>query len=144
MLQFAPVPANNQAQNVPSNNAFLFSLSPFNPIDGSKKLEVLPEKRYQAIRRHKFAGPCWGKDKEELCFNNQQVTTEIDAGGVYDVSGISNPTTYFAGESSFQADDIEVFTVGGKNINYSNQKKYDCAFFTECTLMYNGVLYYLY
>ena len=117
MLLLAPVLANNQPQNVPSSNAFLFSLSPFNPSDGPKKLEVLPEKRHQAVRRYKHAGPCWGKDKDELCFNNQQVSAEISASGVYDVSGISDPATYFTGESSFQADDVEVFTVGGNNIN---------------------------
>ena len=117
MLLLVPVLANNQAQNVPSSNAFLFSLSSFSPSNGPKKLEVLPEKRHQAMRRHKSVGPCWGKDKDELCFNNQQVTTEIDAGGVYDVSGISNPATYFTGESSFQADDVEVFRIGGKRVN---------------------------
>ena len=117
MLLLAPVPAINQAQNVPSSNAFLFSLNPFNPSDGPKKLEVLPDKRHQAIRRHINAGPCWGKDKDELCFKNQQVTSEIDTSGVYNVGGISNPATFFAGGSSFQADDVEVLTVGGKNVN---------------------------
>lgn len=117
MLLLAPVPAINQAQNVPSSNAFLFSLSPFNPSDGPRKLEVLPEKRHQVIRRYKYTGPCWGKDKDELCFNNQHVATEIDASGVFNVSGVSNPATFFAGESSFQADDVEVLTVGGKNVN---------------------------
>ena len=117
MLLLAPVPAINQVQNVPSSKAFLFSLSPFNPSDGRKKLEVLPEKRHQDIRRHKDAGPCWGEDKDELCFKNQRVTTEMNSSGVYDVSGISNPATFFAGESSFLADDVEVLTVGGKNIN---------------------------
>ena len=126
MLLLTPVPAINPAQNVPSSNAFLFSLSPFNPSDGPKKLKVLPDKRHQAIRRHVHTGPCWGKDKDELCFNNQQVTTEINGSGLYDVSGISNPTIYFTGESSFQADDVEVFTVGGKNNSNS-------ACLTECT-----------
>jgi len=122
----SPVPAINQAQNVPSRNAFLFSLSPFNPNDGPKKLKVLSDKRHQAIRKYTLSGPCWGEDKDELCFNKQQVTTEISASGVYDVSGISNPTTYFTGESSFQADDVEIFTAGGKNDSNS-------AYFTECT-----------
>lgn len=117
MLILSLAPVISQAQNVPSSNAFLFSLRPFNTNDEPRKLEVLLEKRNQAIRRYQHAGPCWGKDKDELCFNNQQVDTELNSSGVYDVNGISNPTAYFTGESSFHADDVEVFTIGGKNVH---------------------------
>ncbi|KAJ7382752.1 hypothetical protein OS493_033037 [Desmophyllum pertusum] len=83
------------AQIVPSSSAFLFSLKPFNTNDAPTKLEVLPEKRQKAIRRHNKKGPCWGEDKDELCFNNNQVNTEINSSGVYNVSGMSDPSTYF-------------------------------------------------
>ncbi|KAL9958573.1 hypothetical protein ACROYT_G035603 [Oculina patagonica] len=96
---------------IPSSKAFLFSLSPFNTNDGPKKLQVKPEKRHQAIRSTVLKGPCWGEEKDELCFDGQQVNTEINASGVYDVSGISDPSTYFTGESSFQAVDLEVLTI---------------------------------
>lgn len=106
------------ALSIPSSNAFLFSLAPFNANDGAKRLKVLPERRHQAIRSHNQKGPCWGKDKDELCFNNQQVNIEINVAGVYDVNGISNTSTYFTGGSSFLADDVEVFTIAGKNAHY--------------------------
>lgn len=119
MLIFALIPGVHQVLSIPSSNAFLFSLAPFKTSDGAKKLKVLPEKRHLATRSFSGRGPCWGKDIDELCFNDQQVNTEISSSGVYDVSGISDPGTYFTGESSFLVDDIEVFTIAGENVNYS-------------------------
>ena len=110
------VPAKGTTQMVPSSNAFLFSLKSVN--NGPTKLNVLLEKRHQAIRRIAQKGPCWGEDKYELCFDNQQVTTEIGAGGVFNVSGVTaaDPSEYFTGESSFQADDIQVFSIAGRHV----------------------------
>ena len=126
----------NPTRIIPSSKAFLFSLSPFNTNDGRKKLQVLPEKRHQAIRSTILKGPCWGEDKNELCLDDQQVNTEIDGSGVYNVSGISNPSTYFTGESSFQADDVEVLTIGGRtemdvdiigdDVNFLLNYRYTC------------------
>ena len=99
---------------IPSSKAFLFSLSPFNTGDGAKKLDVLPNKRHQAIRSTELKGPCWGEEKDELCFDDQQVNTEISSSGVFDVSGIYDPGIYFTGESSFQPVDVEVLATGGK------------------------------
>ena len=116
------------ARIISSNKAFLFSLKPFNSLP--KKLTVLSEKTYQAIRSDKFRGPCWGEEKDELCFNDQLVKTEIHSGGVFDVSGISDTSTYFMGGSSLQADDVEVFTITGK-ANHYNGITGDSAFFIE-------------
>ncbi|XP_078344750.1 uncharacterized protein LOC144630294 [Oculina patagonica] len=99
-----------EAKGIPSSNAFLFTLAPFT-ADGPKKIEVLPEKTHLAIRIYNHRGPCWSKDIDELCFNNQQVNTEMNAFGAYDVSGLSDPSTYFTGETSFLADDVEVFKI---------------------------------
>ena len=76
-------------------------------------MPVLPQKRHRAIRNTILKGPCWGGDKDELCFDGQQVNTEVSVDGVYNVSGISDPNTYFTGDSSFQAVDVEVLTIGG-------------------------------
>lgn len=52
-------------------------------------------------------------DTQELCFTARDVN--ITPGGVFDDNGIANLDTFFTGESSFQADEVEVFVVAGGN-----------------------------
>lgn len=108
------VPGFHPYKVFPSSNAFLFSLKPFS--DKPKKLDVLLEKRHQALHIHRYRGPCWGEERQELCFNDQNVATGIIIGGVFNVSGITDATVskYFTGQTSFQADDLQVFVIGGR------------------------------
>ena len=112
-LLHVSVADHSPAQSIPSKKAFLFGLQPFITSHGQKMFPLLPEKRDQAIRGDNNKGPCWGMDTQELCFSSRNVN--IDPGGVFDYNGITNSNTYFTGESSFQADDVEVFVFGGRN-----------------------------
>ena len=44
--------------------------------------------------------------------NNQSVEADID--NVYQAPSVSEPSTFFAGEKEFQADDVEVLIPSGK------------------------------
>ena len=103
----------NPARVIPSKKAFLFSLEPVGN-EFPKKLTVLSEKTYQAIRSDNSKGPCWGEDQDQLCFNGQEVTTGINVGGVFNISGIANPSKYFLLDSPSPADEVEVFTISGE------------------------------
>ena len=60
-------------------------------------------------------GPCWGLDAEEMCFSPQAVKTELGSSGVFDDKGVPDISKFFTGESSFQADDVEVLALASKN-----------------------------
>ena len=74
---------------------------------------MVPEERTEAIR-WSTKGPCWGYGTEELGFTYWNV--KIDPGGVFDYTGISNPALFYTGQSDFQADDVEVFTISGRKL----------------------------
>lgn len=103
----------NPARKIPSSKAFLFSLKPYDTNYGPTKIDVSPAQRGQAIRGEKNKGPCWGYDTQEMGFRHQ--TVKINSNGVFDYRAISNPNSFFTGQSEFQADDLEVFTISGKN-----------------------------
>ena len=65
----------------------------------------------QAIRGDSVRGPCWGMNTDELCFNSQNVT--INPRGVFDNNSIDSLGTFFTGEPSFQADEVEVLVLEG-------------------------------
>ena len=52
-----------------------------------------------------------------MCFSPRDVNTLIGSSGVFNDNNVPNPRTFFTGESSFQADDLEVFTLVGRNLN---------------------------
>ena len=54
-------------------------------------------------------------DTDEMCFSDREVN--IVPNGVFNGSGITALGTFFTGESSFNADDVEVLMIKGKNRN---------------------------
>ena len=108
----------SSAQSIPSEKSFLFSLKPFRANYGSTKFSLSPGKGGEAIRGDKDRGPCWGMATREMCFNPRDV--KINPNGVFNDSGITGLGSFFTGQSSFQADDVEVLTIEGKNRNHNH------------------------
>lgn len=101
------------AQSIYSQRSFLFSLKPFNTAYGTKKFGQLDGKKDKAMRGSSEKGPCWGMDAEEMCFSPRAVKTELGSSGVFNDRDVPDISTFFTGESSFQADDVEVLALAG-------------------------------
>ena len=52
-------------------------------------------------------------DAEEMCFSPRAVKTELGSSGVFKDKDVPDISTFFTGESSFQADDVEVLVLAG-------------------------------
>ena len=52
-------------------------------------------------------------DAEEMCFSPRAVKTELGSSGVFKDKDIPDIGTFFTGESSFQAEDVEVLALAG-------------------------------
>ena len=108
----------SSAQSIPSEKSFLFSLKPFRENYGSTKFSLSPGKGGEAIRGDKDRGPCWGIATREMCFSPRDV--KINPNGVFSDSGITGLGSFFTGQPSFQADDVEVLIIEGKIRNHSH------------------------
>lgn len=108
----------SSAQSIPSEKSFLFSLKPFRANYGSTKFSLSPGKGDEAIRGDKDRGPCWGIATREMCFSPRDV--KINPNGVFNDSGITGLGSFFTGQSFFQADDVEVLIIEGKNRNHNH------------------------
>ncbi|XP_068750756.1 uncharacterized protein [Montipora capricornis] len=96
-------------RSIPSTRSFLFSLKPSVKSGNAEKFMLLPGMGNQSIRGDTDRGPCWGINTDELCFNSQNVT--INPRGVFGNNSIDSLGTFFTGEPSFQADELEVLVL---------------------------------
>ncbi|XP_074627543.1 uncharacterized protein LOC141885641 [Acropora palmata] len=89
----------------PSSKAFLFSLRSFFENHNSTRLDIKPLHRHRAVTVD-YDMLKFGDGDLTVNLNNQSV--EADIGNVYQAPSVSEPSTFFAGEEEFQADDVEV------------------------------------
>ena len=95
----------------PSSKAFLFSLRSSFENYNSTRLDIKPLYRHRAITVD-YDMLKFGDGDLTVNLNNQSV--EADIGNVYQAPSVSEPSTFFAGEEEFQADDVEVLIPTGK------------------------------
>ena len=94
----------------PSSKAFLFSLRSSFENCNSTRLDIKPLHRHRAVTVD-YDMLRWDGDLT-VNLNNQSVKADI--GNVYQAPSVSEPSTFFAGEEEFQADDVEVLIPTGK------------------------------
>ena len=95
----------------PSSKAFLFSLRSFFENYNSTRLDIKPLHRHRAVTVD-YDMLKFGDGDLTVNLNNQSVKADI--GNVYQAPSVSEPSTFFAGEEEFQADDVEVLIPTGK------------------------------
>ena len=95
----------------PSSKAFLFSLRSFFGNYNSTRLDIKPLHRHRAVTVD-YDMLKFGDGDLTVNLNNQSVKADI--GNVYQAPSVSEPSTFFAGEEEFQADDVEVLIPTGK------------------------------
>ena len=95
----------------PSSKAFLFSLLSFYESYNSTRLDIKPLHRHLAVTVD-YNMLKFGDGDLTVNLNNQSV--QADIGNVYQAPSVSEPSTFFAGEEKFQADDVEVLIPTGE------------------------------